>query len=70
MPIQPFIFYSALMEQLKDFGLNPNDWAIDSLSCTKKIAVNHRKDSNLKLWGEVDQYQWKYLELADSGLDF
>ena len=44
--------YSSLLNQLREFGLNPNHWELNDQGTNFKVS--HLKDKHLSLIGEVD----------------
>ena len=62
MPIQ---LKDRLLKQLRDFGLNPQEWRLFSLRGKTTIQLIHDDDPNFQLLGVIDwpNQCWKSLDL-------
>ncbi len=56
--------FEFLMNNLPQFGLNPNDWKIFKVN-SKNFVLKHRQDEEVCLLGKVadeDPYFWQDLQ--------
>lgn len=57
--------HQTLLEQLKDFGLNPKEWTLAQRADSTSITLTSKQDKSLQLLGQFKQYEngvyWKDL---------